>query len=141
MINDITSMEALRLARKIKDKELSVIEVLRTQLNAVYEREPLYNSYITIMEDEAYRQAKFVQQRIDTGGLADSPLAGVLVAIKDNICTKSVRTTCASKMLEEFIPSYDATVIERLKEAGVILIGKVNLDEFAMGGTYYKLLF
>ena len=135
MINDITSMEALRLARKIKDKELSVIEVLRTQLNAVYEREPLYNSYITIMEDEAYRQAKFVQQRIDTGGLADSPLAGGLVAIKDNICTKSVRTTCASKMLEEFIPSYDATVIERLKEAGVILIGKVNLDEFAMGGT------
>lgn len=135
MSNDITSMQALELARNIKDKKLSVKEVVEKQLDTIYQREPLYNSYITIMEDEAYKQAESVQDRINAGELEDSPLAGVPIAIKDNICTKSVRTTCASKMLENFIPSYDATVIEKLKKAGAILIGKANLDEFAMGGT------
>ena len=134
-MNDITSMPALMLASKIKNKELSVTEVLDQQLKVIHEREPLYNSYITIMDDEAQKQAKFVQQRIDAGELNDSPLAGVPIAIKDNICTKSVRTTCASKMLENFVPNYDATVIEKLKNSGVIVIGKVNLDEFAMGGS------
>lgn len=134
-MNDITSMPALKLARMIKDKELSVSDVVDQQLKVIYEREPLYNSYITIIDDGAHAQAKLVQQRIDAGELKDSPLAGVPIAIKDNICTKSVRTTCASKMLENFIPIYDATVIERLKDAGAILIGKANLDEFAMGDS------
>lgn len=134
-MNDITSMTAHKLTRMIKDKKLSVSEVVDEQVKKIYEREPLYNSYITIMDEEAKVQAKLVQRRIDAGELEDSPLAGVPIAIKDNICTKSIRTTCASKMLEDYVPFYDATVIERLKEAGAILIGKVNLDEFAMGDS------
>src|SRR5690606_35859669 len=104
---------ALELSGKIKNNELSVIEVVNEQLKVIKKREPIYNSYITVMEDEAREQAKFVQERIDSGDLIDSPLAGVPVAIKDNICTKGIKTTAASKMLADFVPSYDATVIEK----------------------------
>ncbi len=134
-MKEITAMSATAVAKKIKEKELSVLEVVEAQLNAIKEREPLYNSYITITEKEAREQALLIQKLIDDGSLKDSPLAGVPVAIKDNICTKGIKTTCASKMLANFIPSYDATVIQRLKNAGAILLGKVNMDEFAMGGT------
>lgn len=134
-MKEITSMSALQLAKKIKSKDISVSEAVKAQLDIIKEREPIYNSYITVMVKEALQQAISVQQRIEKGDLKDSPLAGVTVAIKDNICTKGIKTTCASKMLADFIPSYDATVIEKLKEAGVILIGKVNLDEFAMGDS------
>lgn len=134
-MKEITAMSALAVAERIRAKELSVREVTEAQLEIIKKREPLYNSYITVMENEAIEQAISVQRQIDEGELKDSPLAGVPVAIKDNICTKGVKTTCASKMLANFVPSYDATVIERLKEAGAIIIGKVNLDEFAMGGT------
>lgn len=134
-MKEITAMSALKVASKIKSRELSVAEVTEAQLKAIKSREPLYNSYITITEDEAREQARIVQKLIDDGKLQDSPLAGVPVAIKDNICTKGIKTTCASKILENFIPSYDATVTERLKSAGAIIIGKVNLDEFAMGGS------
>lgn len=134
-MKEVTAMSALTVAKKIKDKELSVQELVDVQLKAIKEREPLYNSYITVTEDEARKQAILIQSKIDDGSLKDSPLAGVPIALKDNICTKGIRTTCASKMLAEYIPSYDATVTERLKNAGAILLGKVNLDEFAMGGT------
>ncbi|NLO10506.1 MAG: Asp-tRNA(Asn)/Glu-tRNA(Gln) amidotransferase subunit GatA [Clostridiales bacterium] len=135
IMKEVTRMSALTLARKIKNRELSVEEVTEAQLQVIKEREPIYNSYITITENEAKEQAKAVQRQIDDGEFKNSPLAGVPVAIKDNICTKGVKTTCASKMLADFIPSYNATVTERLRDAGAILIGKVNLDEFAMGGT------
>ena len=134
-MNEITAMPAVEAAKKIKKKELSVREVVEAQLEVIKKSEPLYNSYITVMEKEALEQAVSVQRQIDDGRMEDSPLAGVPIAIKDNICTRGIRTTCASKMLKDFIPSYDATVVERLKNAGAILIGKVNLDEFAMGGT------
>lgn len=134
-MKEITSMSALTVAKKIINRELSVEEVTEAQLGVISLREPLYNSYITITENEAREQAKSVQRQIDEGKLKNSPLAGVPIAIKDNICTKGVKTTCASKMLADFVPSYDATVTERLRKAGAILIGKVNLDEFAMGGT------
>ncbi|TAH68875.1 MAG: Asp-tRNA(Asn)/Glu-tRNA(Gln) amidotransferase subunit GatA [Anaerolineaceae bacterium] len=134
-MKEITAMSAMTVAEKIKAKELSVQEVVEAQLKAIKLREPLYNSYITITENEAKEQAIKVQGQIDNGELKDSPLAGVPVAIKDNICTRGIKTTCASKMLADFVPAYDATVTERLKKSGAILIGKVNLDEFAMGGT------
>lgn len=134
-MQEITSMPALELARRIKDKEISVTEVVKTQLDIIYKKEPAYNSYITVTEKEALSQAKEVQKRIDEGELNHSPLAGVTVAIKDNICTKGIRTTCASKILADYIPAYDATVIEKLKDAGLILIGKTNMDEFAMGDS------
>lgn len=134
-MKEITTMSAMTVANNIKKRNLSVKEVIEAQLEAIRIREPLYNSYITLMEDQALQQAISVQQEIDNGNLMDSPLAGVPIAIKDNICTKGIRTSCASKMLEAYVPSYNATVIERLKNAGAILIGKVNMDEFAMGGN------
>lgn len=134
-MTELTKVSALELSRRIKAKEISVAEVVIEQLKVIKHREREYHCYTSVLEEEAYMQAKEVQQRINAGELKDSPLAGVPVSIKDNICTKGIRTTCASKMLHDFIPTYDATVIEKLKQAGVILIGKANLDEFAMGGT------
>ncbi len=100
-MKEITSMSALKVAEKIKKRELSVEEVTEAQLGVISLREPLYNSYITITENEAREQAKSVQRQIDEGKLKNSPLAGVPIAIKDNICTKGVKTTCASKMLAD----------------------------------------
>lgn len=132
---DLTQLSALELGAKIKRKEISVIEATKAQLEKIKERDGNYNCYVTILEEEALLRASQVQQLIDAGELKDSPLAGVPVAVKDNICTKSVKTTCASKMLSNFTPPYHATVIERLNQAGAVLIGKVNMDEFAMGST------
>ena len=87
------------------------------------------------MEQEAIEKAKEVQARIDAGELKDSPLAGVPMAIKDNMCTKGVLTSCSSRMLSNFYPPYNAEVVERLEKAGAVIIGKLNMDEFAMGST------
>lgn len=132
---DLTKLTALELGKKIKDKEVSVIEATKAQLEKIKEKDGAYNCYITIMEQEALARAEEVQKLINAGKLNDSPLAGVPVAIKDNICTKGVKTTCASKILYNFKPPYNATVVEKLEKAGAVIIGKVNMDEFAMGST------
>ena len=132
---DITQLSALELGAKIKKQEISVLEATKAQFEKIKENDSKYNCYITLLEEEALERARKVQQLIDGGALKDSPLAGVPVAVKDNICTKGVKTTCASKILYNFKPPYQATVVERLKQAGAVLIGKVNMDEFAMGST------
>lgn len=131
---EIREMTALEIGEKIKARELSCTEVVKLYLDAIRNEGQAVNAYISVMEEEAYRQAEAVQKQIDRG-VAMSPLAGVPVAVKDNICTKGTKTTAASKMLGSFIPPYDATVIERLNRAGAVVIGKTNLDEFAMGGS------
>lgn len=131
---EIRDMTALELGEKIRDRELSSVEAVRSYLDAIREEGKTAGAYITVMEEEALAQAKSVQEKIDRGERL-SPLAGVPVAVKDNICTKEMRTTAASRMLEGFLPPYDATVIERLKAAGAVILGKTNLDEFAMGGS------
>ncbi|HYE67028.1 MAG TPA: Asp-tRNA(Asn)/Glu-tRNA(Gln) amidotransferase subunit GatA [Anaerovoracaceae bacterium] len=130
----LREMTALEIGEKIKIRELSCMEAAKGYLDAIRNEGQAVNAYITVMEEEALRQAEAVQKRIDQGENL-SPLAGVPIAVKDNLCTKGVKTTAASKMLGNFIPPYDATVIERLYQAGAVIIGKTNLDEYAMGGS------
>lgn len=131
---DTTKLTALELAGKIRAGEISVAEAVRAQLDVIAEKEKDYHCYITILEDEALERAGEVQEGIRTGRYT-SPLAGVPVAVKDNICMKGIKTTCGSKILENFRPPYDAAAMEKLYEAGMVVVGKTNMDEFAMGST------
>ena len=92
------------------------------------------NAFVTVDEEGALRRAEEVQKKIDNGEL-NGPLAGVPIAVKDNICTKGLKTTCSSKILYNFVPTYDAEAVQKLEEAGIVIIGKTNMDEFAMGST------
>lgn len=131
---EIGSLTALELSKKIKAKEVTAVEAVEAVFRRIEEREESLNCYITLDKEGALAKARKVQQRIDAGELT-GPLAGVPVAIKDNMCTEGMLTTCASKILENFIPSYTAEAVIRLEEAGAILLGKTNMDEFAMGST------
>jgi aspartyl-tRNA(Asn)/glutamyl-tRNA(Gln) amidotransferase subunit A len=117
----------------IRSREFSAEEYLSQLLERIEKVEPKVNSFVTVSKG-AIDRAREIDKKIREGRQA-GPLAGVAVSIKDNICTKGIRTTCASRMLESYVPQYDATVVKRLQEAGAIVIGKVNLDEFAMGST------
>ena len=136
----IQELTALELGKKIKNKEISSPEATKIWLDAAKEDfnkkddESKINGYISIDEESAIAAAEAVQQKIDAGENTSS-LAGVPVAIKDNICIKNGNTTAASRMLENFKPPYNATVIEKLRDAGAVFLGKTNMDEFAMGGS------
>ena len=125
-------MTALETGRLIRSGKLSVTEAVSTALDAAERENGRINAFITICREKALMRAADVQKRIYDGTLT-SPLAGVPVAVKDNICTDGIRTTCASKMLENFVPFYSASAVEKLERAGVVIIGKLNMDEFAMG--------
>ena len=131
---NIQTLTEVQLGKKIKEKELSVREALEASFAQIDQTESQYHAYVTIDREGAYRQADAVQEKIDKGELT-GPLAGVPVAIKDNMCTKGLLTTCSSKILENYIPTYTATAIENLINAGCVVIGKTNMDEFAMGST------
>jgi aspartyl-tRNA(Asn)/glutamyl-tRNA(Gln) amidotransferase subunit A len=128
------SLTAVELGKKIKAKEVSVEEAVRAALSAIKAKEAAVNSFVTVDEEGALAQAAEVQQKIDAGVLT-GPLAGVPVAIKDNMCTEGLLTTCSSKILYNYIPTYSAQAVENLKAAGAVIIGKTNMDEFAMGST------
>lgn len=131
---DILALRATELAAKIKNKEITVLEAAEAVLASIEKRDKTYNCYITVDKEAVRKRAAKLQEKIDAGELT-GPLAGVPAAIKDNLCTEGVRTTCASKILGSFVPAYTAEAVLRLEETGVLVIGKTNMDEFAMGST------
>lgn len=131
---DLSKMTALQIGEKIKTKEISSVEVTKQMLENIKASEKNVNAYTLVLEEEAIKSAEQIQAKIDSGEEL-SPLAGVPMAIKDNICTKDTLTTCSSKMLENFKPPYTATAVEKLEKAGAVVLGKLNMDEFAMGGS------
>jgi len=131
---EIRDMTALEMGRLIKERKLGCAEAATAVLEAISSTDGELGAYISIQKDRAIAAALKVQARLDAGE-ALPPLAGVPVSIKDNICTKDVPTTCGSKMLEDFKPVYDAAVVEKLAAAGAVPVGKLNMDEFAMGGS------
>jgi len=126
----LTIHEANQLLR---NKKLSSLELTKACLERIQQVEPKLHALVTITDELALRQAKKADELIAKGDA--HPLTGIPVVIKDNMCTKGVRTTCSSKMLENFIPPYDACVVERLNSCGAVIIGKSNMDEFAMGSS------
>jgi aspartyl-tRNA(Asn)/glutamyl-tRNA(Gln) amidotransferase subunit A len=130
----LMSLTAVELGRKIKEKEVTVEEAVTAALDAIEKREAEAHSFVTVDREGALKRAKEVQAKIDAGELT-GPLAGVPVAIKDNMCTKGLLTTCSSKILYNFVPTYTAEAVLNLEKAGAVILGKTNMDEFAMGST------
>ena len=133
-MEDLLRMPARELGRKIREGELKAPDVAGCYLERIRKAEPHIHAFISVDEGKAAARAKEVEEGIREGRYR-GPLAGVPVAVKDNICTKGIRTTCGSRMLENFVPSYDAEVVSRMERQGMILLGKTNMDEFAMGST------
>lgn len=131
---DLKQMTAVELSAAIKDKKVTVREAVEVSLDAIAKKEESLNCYVTVDREGALQRADEVQKKIDDGTLT-GPLAGVPVAVKDNMCTKGMLTTCSSKILGNFVPTFTADAVLRLEEAGAVILGKTNMDEFAMGST------
>ncbi|MEM9004184.1 MAG: Asp-tRNA(Asn)/Glu-tRNA(Gln) amidotransferase subunit GatA [Cyanobacteria bacterium P01_F01_bin.86] len=122
------------LHRQLIQKERSAVEITEAYLDHIKALEPTLHSFLTVTEESAIAQAQAVDQQI-ADGEAIGLLTGIPIGLKDNLCTQGIRTTCASKVLENFVPPYESTTTRRLLEAGTICLGKTNLDEFAMGSS------
>ncbi len=138
---NLCELTAAELSRKLAGKKCSAVEAAQSVFNRIEEVEDKVEAYLTLTKDEALQKAKEVDEK-RAKGESLSPLAGIPIGIKDNICTKGVLTTCASKMLYNFVPPYNATVIEKLAQQDAVFTGKLNMDEFAMGSScensYFK---
>lgn len=131
---EILKLSALELGKAIKDKKTTSVEAVTAYLEAIDRLDGKFNSYITVRKEEALKDAALIDEKIASGELTGD-FAGVPVAVKDNMCTDGLLTTCGSKMLGNFIPPYDATAVKKIKDEGMVIIGKTNMDEFAMGST------
>ena len=138
---NITELTVHELQQKLKSKELTIKEIMESYCERINEKEPEVEAFVTTYLEEAKATAQEVQEKIDNGEKLGE-YAGIPIGIKDNLCMKGTKTTCSSKMLENFVSPYDATVIEKLKDENIISLGKLNMDEFAMGSStessYFK---
>ncbi len=137
---DLFQYSIREISKKLQNKEISSVELTKKSMENIEKYEPDAEAFLTVCKETALEQAKKADDAILAGNA--SVLTGIPMAVKDNICTKGIRTTCASRMLENFIPPYDATVMERLNGVNAVMVGKVNMDEFAMGSStensYFK---
>ena len=131
---ELHALTALQLGEKIRAGEVSPVEAAQAALDRVRQEQGRNNAFITVLGDAALSEALETEKQLRAGARL-SPLAGVPMGLKDNICTKGIKTSCASKILGDFAPPYDATLVQRLRAAGGVLLGKLNMDEFAMGST------
>ena len=138
---DITRLTVHELMEKLEKNELTSEEITKAYIDRINEKEKDVKAFVTTTCDEAWEKAKEIDNKKKSGEKMNS-FAGIPIGIKDNMCTKGVRTTCSSRMLEDFIAPYDATVVEKLNDEGIISLGKLNMDEFAMGASteysYFK---
>ena len=131
---NITNLTVHELKDKLSKKELTISEINKAYIDRINEKEKDLDAFMTLLTDEALEKAKKIEEKIENGDITSS-LAGIPIGIKDNICTKGIKTTCSSKMLENFIAPYDATVMEKINSQNMIPLGKLNMDEFAMGSS------
>ena len=137
---DLTELTVHELQEKLKNKEINVSDITKAYISRIDEKEKDVQAFVTVLKEEALKKSEEVQAQFDNR--ENNALAGIPIGIKDNINTKGIRTTCSSKMLENFISPYNATVIEKINEENMITLGKLNIDEFAMGASteysYFK---
>lgn len=134
-MSELSKLSVTQVADAVTSRRVSAVEVTRAMLDRVARLDPEINSYLYVDREGAFAAAAQVDRALAQGSADALPLAGVPIGVKDNLCTRGVRTTCASRILEGYIPPYDAHVVERLRAAGAVIIGKLNLDEFAMGSS------
>ena len=130
----IVDLTALQLGKEIQGGNLTAVDAAEAALEQIRRAEPQIGAFVTVDEEGVLKQARKVQKRIEAGELK-GPLAGVPAAIKDNLCISGMRTTCSSRILSSFVPTYTAEAVRKLEKAGAVILGETNMDEFAMGST------
>ena len=131
---NITDLTVHELKEKLEKKEITISEITKAYVDRIVDKEKDVKAFVTTLTDTALAQAQEIEEKVKKGEVT-SEYAGIPIGIKDNLCTKGVKTTCSSKMLENFIAPYDATVVEKINSNGMINLGKLNMDEFAMGAS------